>query len=695
MKVVIADTLATSIAKLDTPLQSLVKETVFDFTVNPEQPGFQYHRVDNAKDKNFWSIRVNRDLRIIVHRTADTNVLCYADHHDAAYRWAENRRLETHPDTGAAQMVVIDERVEEIVKRVVREVIEEPAVFARYETDYLQALGVPSEFLDAAKHVTQANLFELLDLLPQEAAERLLDLAAGRVVARPGRTEAGPFDHPDAQRRFAVVSSNDEVRLALDYPWDKWVVFLHPSQRAAVAKRYSGPAKVSGGPGTGKTVVALHRAVQLARSGRGRVLLTTFSSTLAHRLAQHLELLLPTTDPARENIVVKHLHKAARDIWVRWNKRNLKIGDERRVVDQHLAQADRAAGGAGFDLAFLRSEWEHVVVPNDIRTWDDYRSVPRAGRGVSLGAKQRKKLWDVFERTRSSLGTAGLLSWDQVCHEVAAMLERHPDDRFAHVVADEVQDFGHADLILLRALASSAADDLFLCGDPGQRIYKARSSWAVAGVHVRGRSTRLRVNYRTTEQIRDFAARLVAPTLEDGDGETLASDAVSLFSGVDPEVMCLGSTEEEVEAVAEWIRPLLAGGYKPRDIAIFARTEGVLVDRAQVVVEACGLDWAKLRDDDTLSDGCVAVGTMHRAKGLEFKAVIVMGCERGLMPLAAALRGSSDPVDIINAREHERGLLYVAATRARERLLFTGTGTLSELLQISRTGRSSHSAERL
>lgn len=680
MKVVIADTLATSIAKLDTPLQPLVKETVFDFTVNPEQPGFQYHRVDNAKDKNFWSIRVNRDLRIIVHRTADTNVLCYADHHDAAYRWAENRRLEVHPDTGAAQMVVIDERVEEIVKRVVREVIEEPAVLAKYESDYLQALGVPSEFLDAARHVTQTNLFELLDLLPQEAAERLLDLAAGRVVARPVRVEAGPFEHPDAQRRFAVVSSSDEVRLALDSPWDKWVVFLHPSQRAAVAKRYSGPAKVSGGPGTGKTVVALHRAVHLARSGRGRVLLTTFSSTLAHRLAQHLDLLMPATDPARENITVQHLHKAARDIWVRRNKRNLKIGDERRVVEQHLAQADRAAGGSGFDLPFLRSEWEHVVVPGDIRTWEQYRSVSRAGRGVSLGAKQRKKLWEVFERARSSLGTAGLLSWDQVCHEVAAMLERHPDERFAHVVADEVQDFGHADLVLLRGLAPEGADDLFLCGDPGQRIYKARSSWAAAGVQVRGRSTRLRVNYRTTEQIRGFASRLVADTLEDGDGEALARDTVSLFSGLDPELMRLASAEEEIEAVAEWIRPLLSGGYKPRDIAIFARTESVLIDRAQAVAEACGLDWARLRDDDTLADGCVAVGTMHRAKGLEFKAVIVMGCERGLMPLSVALRDLADPVDIESVREQERSLLYVACTRAREKLLLTGANLLSEFV---------------
>lgn len=681
MKVIIADTLPTSIAKLDSQSQALVKQAVFDFQVNPKKPGFQHHRVDKARDKGFWSIRVNQDLRIILHRSGDTNVMCYADHHDAAYRWAEKRRLEVHPDTGVAQMVVVDERVEEVVKRVIREVEEEPPIFAKFADDYLLALGVPREFLDAAKHVGQSNLFDLLELLPDEAAERLLDLAAGKPVPRPVRSDADPFEHPDAQRRFMVVGSGDELRRALEAGWERWTVFLHPSQRAAVERRYNGPAKVSGSAGTGKTVVALHRAEHLARNGRGRVLLTTFSSTLAHRLSQHLAHLLPDDDNARSRVTVAHLHKVARDLWVKFNKRNLKIADDRKTIERHLAQADRATGGSGFDLAFLRAEWEQVVLPNNVRSWEQYRNVSRAGRGVPLGAKQRKKLWTIFEKARASFGAAGLLSWDQVCHEVAEWLGPAHEEQFAHIVADEVQDFGYADLRLLRALAAEGSDDLFLCGDPGQRIYKMRSSWSATGVNVRGRSTRLRVNYRTTEQIRRFASALLDESVEDSDGEVETRETISLLSGVDPEVQSFRSVNEEIEGVVAWLRPLLSQGYAPRDIAIFGRIDAVLADRAQPALEACGLQWARLRDDQSLAEGCAAVGTMHRAKGLEFKVVVVMGCEKGLMPLSVAIKNHVDPADRAAALEHERNLLYVACTRARERVLLTHSGTMSEFVR--------------
>jgi superfamily I DNA/RNA helicase len=680
MMVVIADSLPASIQKLDRKWQDEVKKTVFDYQVDSTGNGLNFEHLTNTKDKRFHSIRVNDDIRIIIHRTKSTHVLCYAGHHQDAYRWVQNRRLDVHPETGAAQMVVIDERVEEIVKRVVREVAEEPRVFAEYPDEYLLALGVPIEFLDAVKHARQSNVLDLLVLLPDEAAERLLELAAGRPVARPTKVEGDPFEHPDAQRRFAVTATTEELRRALESGWEKWVIFLHPTQRQAVEKSYAGPAKISGTAGTGKTVVALHRAAHLARQNKGSVLLTTFSSTLASRLSQHLDLLVPSDDPARSNVEVVHLHKHARDLWVKYNRRNLKVLTDRKVLERHLNQADRDAGGAGFDISFLRAEWENVVTPYGISTWDQYRSVSRAGRGIPLGAKQRKAMWAVFERARASLGASGLLTWDQVCHEAVALLERHPAERFAHVVADEVQDFGFAELVFLRALAAGERDNLFLCGDSGQRIYKHRSSWLSAGIDVRGRATRLKVNYRTTEQIRAFSARLLSENVEDEDGATETRETVSLLSGPDPEVLAFGSVEEEVDGVAAILRPLLDGDLEPRDIAVFGRTEGVLSARAQPALEAAGLEWARLRDDQTLADGCAAVGTMHRAKGLEFKVVVIMGCEKGLTPLSVVFDGLVDPADKEAAREQEKNLLYVACTRARERVLLTYSGTRSPLL---------------
>jgi superfamily I DNA/RNA helicase/mRNA-degrading endonuclease RelE of RelBE toxin-antitoxin system len=679
VKVVIADSFVASLNKLDAALQPLVKQKAFDFQLNPENPGFKRHRLENSKDKHFWSIRINDDIRIIIHRRDDTDVLCYTDHHDPAYRWAEKRRLDIHPDTGAAQFVVIDERVEEVVRRVIREVEEERPVFGKYEPDYLQALGVPVELLDALRHIGASRLAELIDLLPEEAAERLLDLAEGRPVPRPQHIGGDPFAHPDAQRRFKVIDTNDELRQALDAGWEKWVVFLHPDQRAAVEKSFGGPAKVSGSAGTGKTVVALHRAAHLARAGQGRVLLTTFSSTLAARLEQHLDLLLPRTDPARSNIRVVHLHKLARDIWVESNKRKLKISD-RRSLEHHLDQADRTTGGSGFDLGFLRAEWEHVVEPNDVNSWDEYRRVSRAGRGTALGAKQRKKLWEVFAKARASTAAAGLLSWDRVCHEVVGLVERQPKLQFRHVIADEVQDFGQPELRLLRALVGEQRDDLFMGGDPGQRIYKGRSSWAAVGINVRGRATRLRINYRTTEQIRRFSERLIGAAIEDGDGETEGRETISKLSGPEPELHGCDSVDAEIAEVAVWLRGFIDQGYRPRDIAVFARTEGVLVERAQAALEAAGLEWARLQDEEMLADEVAAIGTMHRAKGLEFKIVAVMGCDRGLVPLSVAVRDAADPADREEVVAQERGLLYVACTRARERVLVSWVGAASELL---------------
>jgi superfamily I DNA/RNA helicase len=314
-----------------------------------------------------------------------------------------------------------------------------------------------------------------------------------------------------------------------------------------------------------------------------------------------------------------------------------------------------------------------------VASWDEYRQVSRAGRGIALGAKQRKRLWAVFERARGSLADRGLVTWAGLCHDVARWLDRLDGARFRHVIADEVQDFGLPELRLVRALARGGDDDLFLVGDAGQRIYESRAAWALAGISVRGRSSRLRVNYRTTEQIRRFAERLIAREREPEDDDDPAP-TISKLSGVEPELHGFASVDEEILAVAQWIREAIERGHEPRDIAVFARASSVLDERAAAAVEAAGLSWAMLRDEEVLDAGRVALGTMHRAKGLEFEVVVVMGCERGLVPLAKALREVVDPADREGVIAQERSLLYVASTRARERVLLTWTGVRSELL---------------
>jgi superfamily I DNA/RNA helicase len=315
-----------------------------------------------------------------------------------------------------------------------------------------------------------------------------------------------------------------------------------------------------------------------------------------------------------------------------------------------------------------------------VRSWDDYREVSRAGRGTALGAKQRRELWQVFEFALEKLEERNHLTFDTLCHRVAAELQRRGEQPFRHVVVDECQDFGIPELALIRALAPEGPDDLYFCGDMAQQIYKIPFSWASVGLAIRGRSTRLKVNYRTTEQIRRFADGLLPSEIRSRDDDDESRDAISLMRGPDPRVTPCPGVDAEVDTVAAWLRDVRDAGIDPDEIAIFARSKKVLRQRGESAARKAGLDSVLLAEEADGRPGCVSLGTMHRAKGLEYRAVAVVGVDDGLVPLKAALRDAIDDVDREAVREQERQLLYVAMTRAREELLVTSGGEVSEFL---------------
>ena len=313
----IADTFTDSLSRLTAQEQKAVKTTAFDLQMNPSSPDLSFHKLDRAKDGNFWSVRVNADVRLIVHRTQPSLLLAYVDHHDDAYKWAERRKIERHPTTGAMQLVEIRERIQEVEIVRPKEIAEpeatptpspKPKLFDNLRKFELMAFGVPEEWVDDVRAATEDSLFDIISHLPQEAQEALLKLAVGEkpepLPSAP--VEADPFAHPDAQRQFRVLTNVEELQRALDYPWEKWAVFLHPSQAALVERSYSGPARVSGSAGTGKTIVALHRATHLARANpQARVLLTTFSKALANALRVRLATLIGNEPTIASRITVK------------------------------------------------------------------------------------------------------------------------------------------------------------------------------------------------------------------------------------------------------------------------------------------------------------------------------------------------------------------------------------------------------
>ena len=310
----IADTFTNSLARLTGEEQKQVKTTAFDLQMNPASPGMSFHKLDRAKDPNFWSVRVSRDIRLIVHKTANSLLLCYVDHHDKAYQWAERRKLQTHPKTGAAQLVEIRETVHDVViPNYVQQdagTVDKQPVFAGVEDSTLLSYGVPEDWLDDVRSADEDSLLQIADHLPGEASEALLELATGGKPVLPVIAAEGgdPFEHPDAQRRFRVMTDADELARALEFPWDKWTVFLHPAQRQIAEREYNGPARVSGSAGTGKTIVALHRAVNLAKQNpEYRVLLTTFSDTLANALQNKLRCLVSNEPRLGERLEVAAL----------------------------------------------------------------------------------------------------------------------------------------------------------------------------------------------------------------------------------------------------------------------------------------------------------------------------------------------------------------------------------------------------
>lgn len=697
----IADTFTDSLTRLTGDEQKAVKTTAFDLQLNPAHPSMSLHKIEQSKDKSFWSVRVSSDIRLIVHKTATSFLLCYVDHHDRAYKWAERRKLEVHPKTGAAQWVEIRERVEEIVVRTSDEVAVPADVKAKASSplngstallfdecsdEELLSYGVPPEWLADVRKANEDSLLVLADHLPAEAAEALLELATGGAPKPVAVIQLGadPFSHPDAQRRFRVMKDVEELERALDFPWEKWTVFLHPAQRQWVERDYAGPARISGSAGTGKTIVALHRAVHLARQNQdSRVLLVTFSDTLASALATKLQNLISNQPRLAERLEVQSMSAiGARLYAAHWGKP--KLASHAQIV-QMLLDSAKIDPTLKFGQRFLLGEWNDLVDAWQLKTWEAYRDVKRLGRKTRLSESQRVALWAVFERTQEALKQAGLITHAEMFSRLAQKAAILPHQPFDFVVVDEAQDVSIAQLKFLAASSTSQgkvrSNSLFFAGDLGQRIFQQPFSWKSLGVDVRGRSRTLHINYRTSHQIRAQADQLLGPDVSDVDGNTEdRRGTVSVFNGPAPDIRSFKSEVAECKAVTAWLVERAKEGLAPHELGVFVRSEAQ-IPRAMTAIAAAGIPFDVLDEQVETINGKASVCTMHLAKGLEFRAVVVMACDDEVIPLQERVEAVTDDTDIEEVYNTERNLLYVACTRARDRLLVTSVDPASEFLE--------------
>ena len=494
-------------------------------------------------------------------------------------------------------------------------------------------------------------------------------------------TSDDPFEHPDAQRRFRILENVEELERALEFPWDRWLVFLHPDQRQWIEQDFDGPARVSGSAGTGKTIVALHRAVHLAREHpEARVLLATFTGTLAHALRAQLLRLAGNEPRVAERIEVEALDNLALRL------HRALLGPVTLATAEDLTDAIHDAGArsgaTSLGPRFIRDEWEQVVDAWQVQTLEAYRETPRVGRRTRLATSHRDVLWPVFERIRDVLDDRGRKTLSDVFSALAETFAfggaRAPYD-FA--IVDEAQDLSVAQLRFFAAIGADRPNALFFAGDLGQRIFQSPFSWKALGVDVRGRSRTLRVNYRTSHQIRTYADRLLGPEVSDIDGNQQdRTDTVSVFNGPPPQIAVYGNEQEEIDAVAEWLADRVAEGIAAETIGVFVRSEEEL-PRAKAAVESAGLEAGLLDEKVRVPAGSVSVGTMHLAKGLEFGVVVVMACDDEVIPLQERIEAIGDEADLQEVYDTERHLLYVACTRARDQLLVSAVEPGSEFLE--------------
>ena len=560
------------------------------------------------------------------------------------------------------------------------------------DDEELLLAGVPSPLLASVRVLkTEPDLDVLAPHLPADASDMLYLLAAGydfmqalEEASRPkvqvAAVDVGDFSaafkRPETQSLFHLVEGEHELEQMLDAPMEQWRVFLHPSQRRLVQRHVNGPARVLGGAGTGKTVVLMHRAKHLAEevfnAPDDRLLVTTFTRNLAGDLSSTLKSLCPGST---DRIEVRNLHAWARSFYEQQVGRRVAVLDDEAQRRELMARAATVAPTDAFGVSFYLDEWDQVIQAQDVVSKESYFKARRVGRGTRLGRKQRAEVWAVLSNYRELIESEGLLEWQDVVREARLYIEGSSTTLpYKAVLADEVQDLSPPELKLLRAIVPPGPNDLFLVGDAHQRIYGHMARLGACGIEIRGRSRRLKLNYRTTEQIRTRAvAILEGLEVDDLDGGVDSlSGYRSLRAGPEPQFQHCERPEHEQRVVLDVLRRWMEST-APEDICLGARTNH-LVERYTEILDQAGISHVLIKTESTPDRPGVRLATMHRLKGLEFKNVLLCGVQDGQVPLELPRAAFADTASQVDHLRRERCLFYVAATRARDELVVTGFG---------------------
>lgn len=687
MRLFLSDTCYEPLFALPKKIQTKVVNFQKKFRECTTTNGMHLEPIAQFNDPSMRTARIDDNYRAVIGLIDDNAYLLYVGTHENAYNWGIRKKIVWNDYTQACQLVTIQQISETIVHTENKE--EEIYPYANIPTDKWLSIGVPNDLIEQVKQIKSLDDLEILEqYLPTDAFENIYNLLDGEniddiiadIIEGQAKENEDQLLSNNNKRRFVELTDDDALQRILDNDMDKWQLFLHPSQQKLVDANYKGTMKVSGGAGTGKTVAAIHRLKHLASNPNANILFTTYTRTLR----ENLEELVKKMDINRGRYTINNIDQVLIETAKKYKvKEGYKIldfsGDDqslklwREVLETETTE---------FDEKFLYDEYIDVIIHFGNTDARSYMMQQRIGRTKALSRKQRMEIWTLVEKYIALKQERKVVDRLELFNETTKYLNENNIRPYTHVIADEFQDFSNPELKFLRSLVAEGENDLFLTGDPMQRIYSGRKiNFGAAGINVRGvRSRRLKINYRTTEPIKKVAVSIIKGIpFDDMDGGTESMKGyVSLIHGGEkPTYKLVNSASEEVEQIIEWIKECENNNINSNDICIAAPNMG-LMKNLQTYLHTNGIAYKILKGTSKQgANNGISLCTLHSLKGLEFKVVVLMGVNERNIPSKVTEGYPFNGMDILEKKEFlssKRSLLYVAITRARQLVYIVGYG---------------------
>ena len=594
MRLFLSDSFFDKFTELPRNVQQNVRDFQKKFRQNSQSSAIHLESITQFKDSSLKTARVNQEYRAVVGALGQDNyMLLYVDKHDKAYRWAQNKKFVWNEHTQTCQIIPIDIQQEEAYVEESGNSNETTAEspFCDITDAQLLSIGVPEELIGIVRNIKNFDDLDKAEKkLPQDAFENIFDVMDGNDISSiiANREEGKAKEGEDTllssnnRRCFIEITTDEELARIMDEGMEKWQLFLHPSQRKLVDSDYNGSTKVSGSAGTGKTIAAIHRLKYLCQSNMfGKVLFTTYTTALVDNLRVLVEKMSIDKQKYALNNIDKVLLEVAKEYKIlpedfhvsdySGDKESLALWSE--VLDQNISE---------FDEQFLYSEYIDVIIYNNNKDMKSYLLQPRTGRTKPITRKQRVEIWKLKEQYEALKQERKKVDRLELFNMAANYMKEHQIHPYSHVIADEFQDFSNPELRFLRQLVAEGRNDLFLTGDPYQRIYSGRKiNFTATGINIRGKkSKKLKVNYRTTEEIKRMAVAVVkGEKYDDMDGgEENNKGYISLVHGEKPCYRIFASSNEEVEHVMKVVAECENNGISLNHICITARTRALYKD---------------------------------------------------------------------------------------------------------------------